>query len=121
MQYVVVDDNIRYLTVAETARRLGRSIEQIRRYLREGKLAGRRIGGQWFVEEAGLSADKPQRNQMREVATMEYTPGSTRVNDVKIEALIASIDERREAIKRRLGGNIAVDIVELLRADREEH
>jgi excisionase family DNA binding protein len=42
------------ITVAEAARRLGRSLEQVRRYLREGKLKGQRIGGQWFVEEASL-------------------------------------------------------------------
>jgi len=48
---VSLDDMI---TVAEAARRLGRSLEQVRRYLREGKLKGQRIGGQWFVEEASL-------------------------------------------------------------------
>jgi len=42
------------ITVAEAARRLGRSLEQVRRYLREGKLRGQRIGGQWFVEETSL-------------------------------------------------------------------
>lgn len=34
---------------------MGRSIEQVRRYLREGKLAGRRIGQQWFIPESALS------------------------------------------------------------------
>jgi excisionase family DNA binding protein len=38
------------LTVAETARILRRSTEQVRRYLREGVLAGRRVGGQWFID-----------------------------------------------------------------------
>lgn len=38
------------LSVADTARILGRSTEQVRRYLREGRLAGRRVGGQWFIE-----------------------------------------------------------------------
>lgn len=37
------------LTVAETAQRLNRSTEQVRRYLREGRLKGRRVGGQWFI------------------------------------------------------------------------
>jgi hypothetical protein len=31
------------ITVAEAARRLNRSIEQVRRYLREGKFKGQRI------------------------------------------------------------------------------
>lgn len=43
-----------HLTVQEAARALGRSTEQVRRYLREGKLNGTRIGGQWFIEQAGL-------------------------------------------------------------------
>lgn len=42
------------LSVAETARLLGRSTEQVRRYLREGRLAGRRMGGQWFIDPAAV-------------------------------------------------------------------
>jgi excisionase family DNA binding protein len=38
------------ITVAETAKLLGRSTEQVRRYLREGELPGRRLGGQWFID-----------------------------------------------------------------------
>lgn len=38
-----------YITVAEAARLLHRSTEQVRRYLREGDLPGQRIGGQWFI------------------------------------------------------------------------
>lgn len=54
------------LSVAETARLLNRSTEQVRRYLREGRLAGRRVGGQWFidpaaVEEFGSSQTKEDR------------------------------------------------------------
>ena len=33
-----------YVTVYEASQTLGRSTEQVRRYLREGKLEGRRIG-----------------------------------------------------------------------------
>ncbi|MGH2614957.1 MAG: helix-turn-helix domain-containing protein [Thermomicrobiales bacterium] len=44
------------LTVAETARLLRRSMEQVRRYLREGSLPGRRLGGQWFVHQADAQA-----------------------------------------------------------------
>ena len=44
------------LTVAETAKLLQRSTEQVRRYLREGSLPGRRLGGQWFV----FRADAPR-------------------------------------------------------------
>ncbi len=42
------------LTVADAAVRLDRSTEQVRRYLREGRLSGRRIGGQWFIEQDAL-------------------------------------------------------------------
>jgi hypothetical protein len=43
-------------TVADAAARLDRSTEQVRRYLREGRLLGRRIGGQWFIESEVLTA-----------------------------------------------------------------
>ena len=42
------------ITVAEAAKRLNLSIEQVRRKLREGKLKGQRLGNQWFVDEAEL-------------------------------------------------------------------
>ena len=45
-----------HLTVSETARLLGRSTEQVRRYLREGVLPGQRLGGQWFVARADAEA-----------------------------------------------------------------
>lgn len=44
------------LTVAEVAERLGRSTEQVRRYLRERRLRGQRIGGQWFIPETELES-----------------------------------------------------------------
>src|SRR5918997_26416 len=44
------------ITVAETAKLLGRSTEQVRRYLREGELPGRRLGGQWFIDRADADA-----------------------------------------------------------------
>ena len=43
------------LSVAETARRLDRSTEQVRRYLREKRLRGQRIGGQWFIQAEALA------------------------------------------------------------------
>ena len=44
------------ISVAEAARTLSRSTEQVRRYLREGRLPGRRMGGQWFIERAALES-----------------------------------------------------------------
>lgn len=49
-------DNQALLSVTEAAQRLNRSTEQVRRYLREGRLDGRRIGGQWFIERDRLTA-----------------------------------------------------------------
>jgi excisionase family DNA binding protein len=43
------------ISVAEAAKRLNRSIEQVRRNLRDGKLKGQRIGNQWFVDSKSLS------------------------------------------------------------------
>jgi excisionase family DNA binding protein len=57
-------DNGELLTVAEAAIRLDRSTEQVRRYLREGRLPGRRIGGQWFIDEHVLAAfHRPTREE----------------------------------------------------------
>ncbi|MCC6790683.1 MAG: helix-turn-helix domain-containing protein [Thermomicrobiales bacterium] len=42
------------MTVPDAARILNRSTEQVRRYLREKRLDGRRIGGQWFIERGAL-------------------------------------------------------------------
>jgi excisionase family DNA binding protein len=42
--------------VNEAARFLGRSTEQVRRYLREGRLHGNRVGGQWFISSAELES-----------------------------------------------------------------
>jgi excisionase family DNA binding protein len=49
-----------HISVHDAARLLGRSTEQVRRYLREGKLEGDRIGGQWFIQRAAL--DQFQRD-----------------------------------------------------------
>jgi excisionase family DNA binding protein len=48
-------DDQALLSVTEAAQRLSRSTEQVRRYLREGRLDGRRIGGQWFIERDRLT------------------------------------------------------------------
>jgi excisionase family DNA binding protein len=58
-------DQLDLLSVAEAARRLNRSTEQVRRYLREKQLRGHRIGGQWFIEAKALTefADRPTRER----------------------------------------------------------
>jgi excisionase family DNA binding protein len=88
------------ITVAEAAKRLNRSIEQVRRYLREGKLKGQRIGNQWFVEEKetlGASASEQREQQL---------------------ALLERIIANREAIRRESG--VQQPGAELIRQLREE-
>ncbi len=70
------DDSL--MTVAETAKLLGRSTEQVRRYLREGDLPGRRLGGQWFVDREDAEAFARQRRDgtdfLRRLATSDPDP-----------------------------------------------
>jgi len=117
-----------YISVNETARRLGRSIEQVRRYLREGKLRGQRIGGHWFVDEdavAGLASGRrgtPLSRVSEAAATYEVRPMKT--NETKKrerlidEELLAEIDRLREEIRREYG---EFDVVKALRASRDSH
>jgi len=108
------------ITVAEAARRLGRSLEQVRRYLREGKLKGQRIGGQWFVEEASLPLRyQPSGGTVQRIREVGVVMEAGKLTKEEIDALIKRIDENREAIRRRLGHDL--DVVELLRRSREEH
>lgn len=44
------------LTVPEAARRAGRDPETIRRWIRKGRLAARKVGTQHVIEEADLAA-----------------------------------------------------------------
>lgn len=44
------------LTVPEVARRVGRNPETVRRWIREGRLAARKIGTQHVIEERDLEA-----------------------------------------------------------------
>ena len=66
------------MTVAETARLLQRSTEQVRRYLREGELPGRRLGGQWFVDREDAETFARQRRDgtefLRRLASSDSDP-----------------------------------------------
>jgi excisionase family DNA binding protein len=118
-----------YLTVQETARRLGRSIEQVRRYLREGALPGRRIGQQWFVDEQALDGWRPPDRRgstgtrmgdavaTYEVSTMRTAETRNR-EGLTVQAVLAEIDRLREQIRGERGN---LDVIEMLRRDREEH
>jgi excisionase family DNA binding protein len=86
------------ITVAEAAKRLDLSIEQVRRKLRDGKLKGQRVGGQWFVEESSLHKQEAERPLIP-------------------RELLDEIDHAREAIYRRTG--IVFDAVALVNEVRE--
>jgi excisionase family DNA binding protein len=95
------NDESQPLTVNETAKLLGRSTEQIRRYLREGVLPGQRIGGQWFVARAAVEVLRRRH---------EGAP-ARRLTASASDPLGATI-----AIGRSGGGNIASGRVRYLRA-----
>lgn len=117
-----------YVTVDEAARRLGRSIEQVRRYLREGRLPGRRIGLQWFIEEDALARWRPERGRAGEgrigEATATYEARPMKTKDTKesetlsIEEWLRLTEPLSEEICREHG---EFDIVEDIRRDREDH
>jgi excisionase family DNA binding protein len=65
----VAEERNPFLTVAETARLLQRSTEQVRRYLREGVIPGRRIGGQWFIDRADAESFLQKRREGSHFAT----------------------------------------------------
>lgn len=72
-----------FLTVAETARELGRSTEQVRRYLREGRLNGRRMGGQWFIDrEAVRGFSNGKRKEERFSRRLRPASRQTPLDDV---------------------------------------
>lgn len=92
------------ISVVEAARRLNRSTEQVRRYLREGKLRGQRIGNQWFVEEACLEEQAPRSSE-----------GPKPLIPPELTARVRQI--RREILERN--GGQTFDGVEMLREHRE--
>ena len=125
---IVVVNNIMndYVTVNEAARRLRRSIEQVRRYLREGRLPGRRIGQQWFIEEEALVRWRPERRAAGRVgeAVATYEAKTMKTDKTKEPKplidpqLLNQIFETAQRIHKQTGD---IDVVELLRQDREEH
>jgi len=111
-----------YIKVTEAARKLGRSTEQVRRYLREGKLEGRRIGGQWFIKETAVAyRTDPQQTTLPEEYRYLLEPPSEETLRRRREAM-ARIDQHREEIRQRWEreGIEPPDVVEELRRMREE-
>ena len=86
------------LTLKQVARELGRSLEQVRRYVREGKLPAHKLGMQWFVKSRDLRVFK----HGGEVATQKE--------------LLERIKVLRDSIGRRVG---RIDVVRLLEESRQ--
>ena len=111
-----------HINVNEAARRMGRSTEQVRRYLREGRLPGRRIGGQWFIRETALLY-RTREEEMNKMKGMELGP-IRELPDTATRARLGTyerITRRREDIRRRWDNlGINVDAAELVRDGREE-
>jgi excisionase family DNA binding protein len=84
------------ITVAEAAKRLKLSQEQVRRNLRDGKLRGQRVGNQWFVDE--------------------HQPGEEIPRPLISEELWAEIHALRDEIAPKLRD---VDLVEYMRELRD--
>ncbi|HYI24220.1 MAG TPA: helix-turn-helix domain-containing protein [Thermomicrobiales bacterium] len=76
-----MDDSHDLVSVSDAARRLGRSTEQVRRYLRERRLDGRRIGGQWFIDRGALDAFADAARQKRSFVDGLVTAKSIRPLD----------------------------------------
>jgi hypothetical protein len=93
------------VTVAEAAKRMHRSIEQVRRNLREGKLRGQRIGNQWFVDETCLDDKNAQ--------AVPFEPLISPEQNARIRALRARINAKNRGEP--------FDVLEMLRQTREEH
>ena len=101
---------------------MGRSTEQVRRYLREGKLEGQRIGGQWFIREPAVLY-RTGAEEGVEMAPQEfnYVQGLGRgaLNDRL--SVFERISRRREAIRARWEKmGLRLNAAELVREMREE-
>ena len=110
-----------YLTVQEAAQKMSRSTEQVRRYLREGKVAGRRIGGQWFIRETAVLYLTKEKGFKMASSGLAYPDRRYDVHPQERLELFERVNRRREDIGRRWEkSGIEVDVVEIIRELREE-
>ena len=110
------------LTVHEAANRLGRSLEQVRRYLREGKLPGERIGNQWFIRETAVAYLVERRDQEMTAGRTPYPKNVRTMPPEERWSFLARVERRREEIRRRWEGEgRPIDVAEALREERESH
>ena len=104
-----------YITVQEAANTMGRSTEQVRRYLREGKLEGRRIGGQWFIREPAVLYRTREQYEMKQEDRQVVGFTEERINAIQ------RINRRRETLRVRWDREgVTIDAVALVEELREE-
>ena len=87
------------VTLLQVARELNRSLEQVRRYVREGKLRAHKLGMQWFVNRQDLKSFKHGTSQSGQDDVLER------------------IRTHREIIERRAG---KINVIELLDRSRKD-
>ena len=88
------------LPLRDVARQLDRSVEQVRRYIREGKLPAQKLGLQWFVDQRDV--DRFRGNQA----------SGDRIG------VIEQARELREQIRRESGMIDVIALLDELRGDR---
>ena len=88
------------LTLLQVSRELDRSLEQVRRYVREGKLPAHKLGMQWFVKQRDL---------------MAFRLGAKKATQEEVLARARSL---RESIKARVGNLHVVDLLDESRESR---
>ena len=88
------------LKLNQVARELGKSLEQVRRYVREGKLPARKLGLQWFVTRRDFDA-------------FQSVEPNSNAQDV-LKGAIAN----RESIRRRHGRIDVLDLLDEIRGSR---
>lgn len=101
---------------------MGRSTEQVRRYLREGKLEGQRIGGQWFIREPAVLYHT-RLEEGAEMAPQEfnYVQGLGQGALMDRLSVFERINRRREAIRARWEKmGLRLNAADLVRELREE-
>ena len=99
----MVDSSTGMLTIKEVAVEFDRSIEQVRRYVREGKLPARKMGMQWFVDPGDVEEFRAGRRG-RDSEEADQLGALTRPVGSDLPPFLRRVIEIREEI--RAGGGL---------------
>ena len=100
----MVDLSREVLTIKEVAVELDRSVQQVRRYVRDGKLSAKKIGVQWFVAPDELATFKSGLNGI----------------GMRMAAWLENAIELREEIQASRGTSFSEGSAETVRRLRKE-